>query len=72
MTLNLRLNLRSDAMDVSRSGAFDVKTSSVSTDAPAKDDSLSWRWIVEKSCEDSPLTVSTVTKKLRVLPVGKV
>lgn len=68
--VKLRLNLRSDSEDSSRSTALDGKTSSALTVAPTKDESLTWRWTEEKSWDVSPFTESTVRKNPSFVPGG--
>jgi hypothetical protein len=69
-TEKLRRNFKSESDEASMSMADEGNTSSVVNAGPTKDDNRTWRWTAENSCDDRPLTESTVKKKLSLLPDG--
>jgi len=69
-TEKLRRNFKSESDEASISMADEGKTSSEINAGPTNDDSRTWRWTAENSCDDKPLTESMVKKKLSLLPEG--
>jgi hypothetical protein len=71
-TVKFLRNFNSERLEESMSTAGEGKTSSAVTVAPTKEERRAWRWTVEKSYDDRPLTESMARLKLSLLPGGSI